>query len=677
MIRLYSQVDDAENLHFRNVGEIAGTMGMAHLIMSVNLTRHAHMIDLLCALPRNLGTGGGVSKSQSRLLRDLDFQCKNLMEALKEQEKMWFHSFSQGNKMGRPRKTRTIEHVHCPAENPLTGGQECKTRVKRQLIVGAIILFGLLAASSALYSTMELQELGAQEHATQRVNIEVLQEHQTRLQINTRSIELVNKTITRLGLKVINLAESMKMDELIMHADFTMAAAFFESNRVIRGLNMLAVHRLSPDLTQAEETAHALHVLRTKMQDQGYVLGLERMSDLYTCETSYLMYQNGSLVIVVHLPAYKQETKMRLLEFVPVPILLPAPKSSTPDNSHPKSIALTAAPAHQLIAVTQDESAYKAYSHVELTQCKQLAGVYFCPNSNLYDRRASGSCIIGLYKRNRAIITQHCLWKAVEVGDFAAQVAPNRFLLYQSTKAEVKMICEGAGGADDSVASAMVHGLKEVTVPSNCRLYSDSFLMDGQASFTLTMASFTEKTLNMSALFQTADFEIGDLHGILSALRLVGSDAGLTIVNIKSRYAHLNMSDNWNWSYRIIGILITVVVAAVVITLLLRRCGFCKTNRQQNREAGLIVNFGRSCRGKLSGHQQAARTLGDNGIEEEGDVDDGDSDLESDTIPNPLDESLAAHERREVYELRKEFRDAKKRLAQAEVHEQQLKANQK
>jgi hypothetical protein len=59
------------------------------------------------------------------------------------------------------------------------------------------------------------------------------------------------------------------------------------------------------------------------MQREGYELGLETMDNIFRCQTSHLVWDNGTLSIYLHIPAYKIGSRLQLLEHVPVPLILP------------------------------------------------------------------------------------------------------------------------------------------------------------------------------------------------------------------------------------------------------------------------------------------------------------------------------------------------------------------
>jgi hypothetical protein len=397
------EIEDGSNLHFRHVGDVAGTLSMTHLILSVNITQHMALVKGLCEIPKQIRQSTeqslNVTRSQKRLLRDLNAHCRNLLESLKERESIWFNIFNQpdgeAREGRRPKVKRAILDALPWTENYNPFRFQSQVRPKRQVLIGMAVGAAVVAASSALYSAIEMEELSSSIYKQQQINIEILQDHETRLGINERSISLLNSTVTKIGLKLINMADYITINEVILHVAFSMNTAFDDVNRVVRGLNAIAMHRLSPDAVKTPNMARALASLRERMRNEGFTLGLTTFDDVFRSETSHAVFRNGTMVVIVHIPSYKVNTKLRLLEYVPVPIILDTPGKL---QAGEKPVAIYAQPEHSYLAVTQDESAYKTFSHAELQACRELGGVHFCANDNVYRRAVQKSCLYGLFR---------------------------------------------------------------------------------------------------------------------------------------------------------------------------------------------------------------------------------------------------------------------------------------
>jgi hypothetical protein len=214
----------------------------------------------LCTLPPHVKTVDNLSIEQHNLIGTLETHCRTLLSALIEWESVWFNKFNSK----RNRMTRSVESKVCTNPHPLSL-QSSAFRVKRQAVVGAFLVLGLVGTASSIYSAMQLAALSA----AQEVNIQVLQEHETLLSVNTRSIGLINSTVLQVGKKVAKLSTDLSTDELILQLSFTLDSVFEDSSRILRGMNALADGRLSPDFVRASKMSLALLRLENSMQREG------------------------------------------------------------------------------------------------------------------------------------------------------------------------------------------------------------------------------------------------------------------------------------------------------------------------------------------------------------------------------------------------------------------------
>jgi hypothetical protein len=165
------EIADASNLNFRHIGDVAGTVGIAHILMAVNITKHLALMKQLCTLPPHVHRVDLLSLEQANLIKTLESHCRTLLGALIEREAVWLNGFnSQRNRMARS----IIDNKECTNPYPLAM-QSSAFRVKRQAVVGAFLVLGLVAAASSIYSAMQLAALSA----AQDVNVQILQEHET------------------------------------------------------------------------------------------------------------------------------------------------------------------------------------------------------------------------------------------------------------------------------------------------------------------------------------------------------------------------------------------------------------------------------------------------------------------------------------------------------------------
>jgi hypothetical protein len=254
--------------------------------------------------------------------------------------------------------TRSVESEECTNPHPLSL-QSSAFRVKRQAVIGAFLVLGLVAAASSIYSAMQLAALSA----AQDVNIQVLQEHEMRLSVNTRSIGLINSTVLRMGKKVAKLSNYLSTDELILQLGFTLDSVFVDSSKILRGMNAQDDGRLSLDFVKTSKMTSALLRIENSMQREGYESGLETFDDLFRCRTSTLVRLNGTLNIYLHIPAYKIDSRLRLLEHILVPLILP--KIVPQQHGGFKNMPIYVQPLHTILAVQTGGLAFKVFTRAE------------------------------------------------------------------------------------------------------------------------------------------------------------------------------------------------------------------------------------------------------------------------------------------------------------------------
>jgi hypothetical protein len=202
-----------------------------------------------------------------------------------------------------------------------------------------------------------------------------------------------------MGKKVAELSNTLGTDDLILQLGFTLDSVFEDSTRILRGMNALADNRLSPDFVKTSKMTAALLRLENSMQQEGYELGLETFDGIFRCQTSTLDWSNGTLNIYPHIPAYKIDSRLRLLEHIPVPLILPEIVPQQQGKGY-KNIAMYVQPLHTILALQTGGTAFKVFTRAELGACQVLGGSYFCPNSNILDKRIKTNCVLGLFNRD-------------------------------------------------------------------------------------------------------------------------------------------------------------------------------------------------------------------------------------------------------------------------------------
>jgi hypothetical protein len=210
------------------------------------------------------------------------------------------------------------------------------------------------------------------------------------------------------------------------------------------------------------------------------------------------------------------------------------------------------------LAVTADARVFQEVSRAELDGCQHFGSPSFCTGSKIYARRTTTSGLLGLYKLDAPMIRSVCKWRVVQDEDFAVQVNDSTFLIYQAVDSSVKLKC----GIESNKAS--FQGLKRVTVPLGCRLFTASFEMDGAGSFSVPLSGFKETLFNYSEIWDWGLLEDpGVMGNWLHDLGGVGSADGLTLSNFSDRHYRSHLAWYWGWVITMIIILLMIIMGFI------------------------------------------------------------------------------------------------------------------
>jgi hypothetical protein len=210
-------------------------------------------------------------------------------------------------------------------------------------------------------------------------------------------------------------------------------------------------------------------------------------------------------------------------------------------------------------------SAFKVFSREELAACQVLGRTYFCPNSNILYKRLGTNCVLGLYNRNEEVITANGPWITIVATNFTVQLGVNKFLLYHSNSKDVQLVC----GKESATRS--FHNLKKMYVPAGCQLFSESYTMEGQPNFSLSVTTFIERHVNVTELFNFTQLHLNDMAGILKDLDLVGRTTDLTIKAIRDRYDNYSLEGGFVWATRWVVVGLSILGIGGIFLCLLRR----------------------------------------------------------------------------------------------------------
>ena len=77
-----------------------------------------------------------------------------------------------------------------------------------------------------------------------------------------------------------------------------------------------------PKLIPLHKIGPAIETLRSIVQTRGYKVGILHHTDIYQAEANFVAYDNGRLVILIHIPIYPNINLMKVFEYQNTPMFL-------------------------------------------------------------------------------------------------------------------------------------------------------------------------------------------------------------------------------------------------------------------------------------------------------------------------------------------------------------------
>ena len=514
------KVHKNSDMHFLSRGKMMGSVNYAHVVIDINLNHIQDSVDKLCditqqwlrldnqtglskvslfnkdvdRIPREpyLNTLAEVAKERCNRVKD---QWANMLDIWLETDNRGLHHFV--------RQTHTV--------------MKHQEREKRQ---AGLIVAGIVALASFLFTHVQLSALSVSTGTTSHA-MAVMQDHETRVDINERSIDLMRKEIeeSRAAERILTSLN------VVYHALFVQSEIEHELMRVMNGLQMLSLRKLSPDLVHTDDLVEVLRRLGKSAQNHYLELAIDRPEELFGCETSHIIFSNRSMRLFVHVPAYREDGMMDLYEYLRMPL-------EVEGSEH----FILPEPEGDLIAIGKGAGWYKTLMSDELAACRRVRDIYYCNNNNIFDKRTADSCLVGLYHSDAAAVKRNCHFSVEPDRDQLVQLNATSFVLYQKSIGYVELICS-VGGKYRQIAN--FRGVRLVHVASTCRGNSRSFVFDGTQGIFSEAVGWHMRSVHMAEVIgrELMNKMANVTRETLVRMALVGSAKGLTVKDLSLGFA--------------------------------------------------------------------------------------------------------------------------------------------
>ena len=277
-----------------------------------------------------------------------------------------------------------------------------KARALPVVIAGVAVGVAITAFASALFSLFQLQQQQAQAETDRLTTVRLLQDHETRIAETEGRLETLVSWLR-------NFEQQTSAALADITQSFYASVVFDEVEKdmraIIDGLYMLTTNRLSPNLVNLEQLRSVFNDMQIFAAQRGLQLAIKDVSGLFNVEVSYIVYDDGKLTILVHIPVMGGRGTLNIYQYLPAPILL-----SNSSFAIPK-------PEHDLIAVAMDEEVYRPMRVDTLQECRSIQDLYYCELESFVYKHGYGSCIEALYLSNEQQMRDLCEFRFLPAKD--------------------------------------------------------------------------------------------------------------------------------------------------------------------------------------------------------------------------------------------------------------------
>ena len=438
-------------------------------------------------------------------------QISLLLESLSKKRREWYGSDDDWEKRrkrmdikivkrGRRRRRSRSRSSAWHLANNLSQSAE---RLKRFVVA---LFFALVAVGSLLFSATQMNHMAETANHNRDETVRLFNKDEHAIRVHDEAIRSMNESIRALDIAVNSTFGHIETLQLTLKTYASMDSYFSEHTRILRGLNSLLHHRLSPELVHSKAMAISIKAQQEKFARMGYKLGLESLDDLFRAPTSWAMYGNSTLFVATHLSVYRTATRFKLLQPDKTMYFAPPPpvEGSGELSGFRDNYAFTVEGETDLLAVSQDGRYYQTINWSQLSDCSQVGNLYVCPNSNVLQKTETelSSCLVALYKGKIDQIRKLCRHKSVKRANYALQISGNRFLVRVNEPTRIRFECSGEDRNQRAhVGVETINDTALVQVAGMCSATCGDFVLNGRLEFSVQTTAYESQSLKVTDLF--------------------------------------------------------------------------------------------------------------------------------------------------------------------------------
>ena len=160
--------------------------------------------------------------------------------------------------------------------------------------------------------------------------------------------------------------------------------------------------------------------MRNKINKEGYTLGLDEITDIIQSDCSFVSYEGGKIVSLLHIPIYKIQTELAAYQYLNITL-------TTSGNE----TAIVITPQKPILAINLQNALFIVLTNYELEHvCNRLTEKYFCEQKAVMKRPQYQSCLNSLVRQNIKEISKTCPIQISTIDEKALQLNTTAFLIY-------------------------------------------------------------------------------------------------------------------------------------------------------------------------------------------------------------------------------------------------------
>ena len=574
--------DLEEGFRFTKEGQMIGSLGYYHLLFDVNITYIEEAIAVLCShsditlehYRQRAGNDKGV-KVVEQLQKEEDGRCADLTADYLNVLNL-LNTAPDNGKFEEPHipfqhLNDTLGHYVNTKKFQLSNEYDFskkKTKKRRQIVAGILILLGIVAIGTILYSQTQLASISvSSDRDANLFAVKKLQEVEVRSKINKKMLDGIVANLHTLSDKIARLEMASALFRMTMTNDRVEK----EIRRMINNIETIASLRLAPRLLRTYQLEERLGEIQKRLNQQSYQLATVQLRDILHIPVSYLLFKDGKLRIFIHLPMYRVGTILDVWRFQNVPFSTIAQPSTAESK-----IMMRLQVENPIIAVDRTGTMVKVFSDRQLQQCQRAGSLYYCVRENTYDKTFQKTCVYALFARSTRLVKKNCHYDIIPAQPIVLQLNSTNFLTYQGVNVSAELRC-----IEKPDQRVIFSGQVLLHISEGCRLITPAAVLDSTMNVWGNPVSVLKHDFKLEELLNSNEWDV-----------LMNADSYLVNLDRNKLKQGIPLTDiidgyNQRLTTTYISIVFASVLCLVVITVLViiwRRLVHLQKRRRQIRD---------------------------------------------------------------------------------------------